>query len=276
MSRRTSQPGDRRQGLTRDLYGMIDEHLAWQMDQSERERPTSSGTMFVDWDGSASPKITYRNSKKLDAEQPEPEREPHAAESHAPRPPAKSKPKPKRATQTLSRHDSLLSNQRTFRKQTAPAQTIHASSSSSDSLQITYYSPPHFSKSTNTLKAAGYVAGYAPCLDATYDYNGRIVHVHRDAARREERFSEYYAVDAEAYSTAAKLEVVDVDADGNGNGVGAGPPIEERKKRDRVVGFVEKLLHRLDRLGFMAKFRAERRHAAAAGGRSWVEHGYVT
>jgi hypothetical protein len=43
--------------MTNDLYGLIDDHLAWQHDA---RRPGSAGTVFVDWDGYGAPQISYR------------------------------------------------------------------------------------------------------------------------------------------------------------------------------------------------------------------------
>lgn len=53
---------------TTELNAMIDAHLAWQEDIVER--PTSKGTLLVDWDGSGDPVVSYR---KVEAETPEEE-----------------------------------------------------------------------------------------------------------------------------------------------------------------------------------------------------------
>lgn len=44
-------------GPTRELNALIDAHLEW---QEGRTRPASRGTLFVDWDGSGLPVVSYR------------------------------------------------------------------------------------------------------------------------------------------------------------------------------------------------------------------------
>lgn len=39
---------------TTELNALIDEHLAWQDNDDDARRPTSRGTLLVDWDGSGS------------------------------------------------------------------------------------------------------------------------------------------------------------------------------------------------------------------------------
>ena len=49
-----------RYGTTAKLMAMVDDHIAW---TAQTKRPTSKGTMIVDWDGSGEPVITYRKKE---------------------------------------------------------------------------------------------------------------------------------------------------------------------------------------------------------------------
>lgn len=260
--RRLTQGVDRRhcgQSMTQDLYNMIDEHLAWQVDQTEQQRPTSSGTIIVDWDGYGVPKITYRKEREISMEQDE-----HFPACYGER----------ASTRVPSRQDSVTSSPTTIypattrcTKATQHTETKGLSRkphhmSYTKGLQATYHQPR--SQCETPTAHGAYIAGYDPRTGFEYDYNGRIVHVHREATRRESRYSEYYAVDAAEYTPSAPIQVLDKDVWGDK---------AEEKKRERVVRFVHKLLGKLDKVGVMAKFKAERRQQGEE--RSWVQRGYV-
>lgn len=282
MPHRTSQDGtDRSQGVLEDLIEMIDSHLATQLDAAQHERPTSAGTMFVDWDGTGEPKITYRNRE--DSAQCSSDTDParhdsvpfNTALALKPLPPLPSRTNKKKTSTSNQKNFPVTANsERTtpvarLSSRANPHHHKHLSSSrnltpsntsqltSSDGLQITYRQPRP-SKSSSILRPA-FVAGYDPSTHYTYDYNGRIMHIHRDELHREgeERLSicsEYYAVDAEEYNPNVPLLVE--------------PPAQtpmEQKKRDRVVGFVQRLLRGLEGLGIMRRLREERRRLRCGG-----------
>ncbi|KAJ4372988.1 hypothetical protein N0V83_003279 [Neocucurbitaria cava] len=248
---------DRRQGMTRDLYSLIDEHLAWQLDRTEHQRPTSSGTMFLDWDGSEAPKVTYRNSSSS------------ISPSLTPSPPSPNPLKPLR-----SNSPEHIASRRGRQK---PLPPLPPQMVCDDGLEVTYQ-PHHFSPTTQRVRSPC-VAGYDPRTAFSYKYNGRVMHVHRDTpAVRNPRFSdssaysEYYAVDADKYVSGVPLKVVDDDDDDDGKVEGG-----KAKKRERVVGFVQKVLGKLDGLGVMKKLGEERRGVKMAKEKqAWVREGYVT
>lgn len=90
-----------------------------------------------------------------------------------------------------------------------------------------------------------------------YDYNGRIVHVHRDNSRPTTRagrgyaqsdaastISEYYALDADNYETGIDILVREEEATGG-----------EKKKRKKVTQFIKRLVNRFDSGGIFKKFK---------------------
>ena len=249
-----------------DLYNMIDEHLAWQIETSQNERPSSSGTMFVDWDGTGEPKITYRNFKEPLRSAPAPAHSQHdskpfnMAHSLRPVPPlpwnvdqqrtiTKNEKicvelaQRKRTTTpfvVFSRHDSVLST--TSQAQKPPSRkpsTREAPQTVVDGEPQIIYRPSRAPKPSRIYRPA-YTAGYDASTDFMYTYNRRIVHVHRDAEKRSSHHSEYCVIDAEEYDPEGPL-VIDPSLIS---------PVEQ-KKRDRFVGFVQKLLRKFDRLGIM-------------------------
>lgn len=76
-----------------------------------------------------------------------------------------------------------------------------------------------------------------------YDYDGRVVHLHCDSERQGSLVSEYWAVEAEEYAQERELVVKD-----RGKG----------EKEVKMVAFIRRLLKKLDGLGIMGWFKAER------------------
>jgi hypothetical protein len=74
-TRHPAQETAARYGTTAELMAMVDEHLAW---TTQAVRPTSQGTMIVDWDGTGQPIVSYRKT--------EPEEVPAAVQTRAPAP----------------------------------------------------------------------------------------------------------------------------------------------------------------------------------------------
>ncbi|KAF2030232.1 hypothetical protein EK21DRAFT_112152 [Setomelanomma holmii] len=101
-----------------------------------------------------------------------------------------------------------------------------------------------------------------PSIGYAYDYNGRIVHIHRSLTGSiASRTSEYVEADA------AKYKLTDKPLP---------PPPAAEKKIERIVLFVRKLLHKLEEIGVLGKMRQKCEEVRKARqGQSWVEKGYV-
>ncbi|KAJ4299163.1 hypothetical protein N0V90_004407 [Kalmusia sp. IMI 367209] len=123
-----------------------------------------------------------------------------------------------------------------------------------------------------------YVAGQDCETGFKYDYDGCVMHVHKKASTRSSLLSDYYSIDAEKYTATTKLRpvsAVDVES----------PALpRERKKRHKVIHFVDKVLGKLDGMGLMGSFgrwagrRKKRREYGLQSDRppSWVAAGYMT
>jgi hypothetical protein len=301
---------------------MVDDHIAW---TAQTERPTSKGTMIVDWDGTGEPVITYRKKK--------PEEVPAAVQAPASVPlraapqaripsetlpqtqalpssrmpvqsrqdPSAYKRKPLSAVPSVAdsmrelrqpqrkpaappshtRYDSMVSqargpilskplpppSQSSSQAPPAPRQSAHPAQNpnkynTADGF-IATYRPPRFSISLNTPKP-GYVRGYDASCEYEYDYDRKIVHVHRSPPSKRSGHSDYYAVDVNDYHPDAELVVV-VPETASG---------EVKRKHGNVIRFVEKMLRRLDGFGIMWKLKAERKASKKAEG--WKGEGYYT
>jgi hypothetical protein len=128
------------------------------------------------------------------------------------------------------------------------------------------YHSPRISPTTGVIRP-GYVKGYDATERLEYDYDGRLVHIHRGADQclspRSIR-SDYYAVDVDKYSADAQPSVKDKAAGSSPAGQGG--------KRNSVIRFVDKVLFKLDGMGLMKKLREERKSDKKK--QSWREAGY--
>ncbi|KAF9698055.1 hypothetical protein EKO04_004110 [Ascochyta lentis] len=120
----SSAASSQAQSRMSEMYGMIDDHLAWNMPTSDIEsaRPGSSGTMFVDFDTNGEMEVSYRHgvNKKLPTP-PVPEKSSlsrRESKKEVPRKEVrktceveKQKPLPPRPS-CSSRHDSVMSSGR--------------------------------------------------------------------------------------------------------------------------------------------------------------------
>ncbi|KAF1937617.1 hypothetical protein EJ02DRAFT_476179 [Clathrospora elynae] len=271
-----------RYGTTDELMAMVDEHLAWQADTDER--PGSSGTMFVDWDSSGEIRVSSR--KKDDMLAPVPARVPSRAPfgcnvpSHArvsshtqwpsqaqppTRTPSTSRHDPKvykrkpvpaavpppltlgrvseQSTSSASRNDSVHSHPhpRTTPLQKPLPRTPAHQYTTADGFSVSYH-PSRPSRSTPATTYPAYISGRDAATQMQYDYDGRVVHVHRSGSvgSKASRVSDYYVVDAEAYSATTPFHVMDH---------GKKKEEKEEKRCNVVVRFVEKVLHKIHRLG---------------------------
>jgi len=138
--------------------------------------------------------------------------------------------------------------------------TVQYHRDDADGLQVRY------SASQNVVK------GYDPATEYTYDYNGCVVHVHRDAERRHSGCSEYFEVPAEKW--VADVPVLVKPSAPMKKALPNLPREAVPAKQHKVVEFVKRLLGKLDEMGIMGKFRQQR--ASARKSRGWVGEGYVT
>lgn len=273
MSHRISQQGnirhttDRRQGMTQNLYTLIDEHIAWQIDQSQREhehdreRPSSSGTLIVDWDGMGDPKVTWRNEKDEGVETPE-------RESTAP-PKSNSKPKSRQHANRPGRHDSVLSKSRPTTEHPSARLRPQPRPSAGQGLGITHY-PGRVSPPDPILQfpAPVYVAGYAPSAHISHSHNDHSVHVRRHATRPAPQHSAFSSTNAAATSL-AKPPLLRVATQYKADEF-------VKNTRDQVRNFVQKMVWKWKGTGLVKRFREETRWWKGEKKRSWVEAGYVT
>ncbi|KAF2260040.1 hypothetical protein CC78DRAFT_40383 [Lojkania enalia] len=190
-----------------ELIDMIDSHLALQMNQ-EPARPSSRGTMFVDWDGHGFV-VSYRNDGKR---------------------------KHKYPPSSSSRPD------------TPPLLVNH------DSMQVKYRPD-----SGGSRQYRMWIEGYDLETAIQYDYDGEILHLHRDdkRPRSSSRLSDYYAVDAREYETRKGVRVVDKEL----------PPTPAEKRRSKVVRLVCRLLRKIEGLGLLGKFGGQQGERENSGER---------
>ncbi|KAA8623440.1 hypothetical protein A1F94_003534 [Pyrenophora tritici-repentis] len=196
-----------------DLSNLIDEHIAWTQGTAARPRRGSQGTMIVDWDGTGTPVVTYRNR---------------------------------------GGDDDQVKENRTSKPLPAPLNIKPL-----PDLPLTaHYHSPRFSPTTQTHHAP-YVAGYDAQTHLSYDYDGRIVHVHRSSGHEHDKsaarlsaHSDYYAMDLDRYTRGIEVRVKEGDAKKkNGSGVGR---------------FVEKVLDKLEGMGLLDRLRRDRKTVAVA------------
>lgn len=108
----------------------------------------------------------------------------------------------------------------------------------------------HQPGSSGEARNGMWVEGTDPDTQFEYDYNGSVFHIHRDGQRTSSAYSEYYAIDALRYAgDQTELRVVDDELSTTSS---------ERKKRQVVVGFIRKLLKKLDGVGILKKLKQDR------------------
>ncbi|PVH98018.1 hypothetical protein DM02DRAFT_657745 [Periconia macrospinosa] len=115
------------------------------------------------------------------------------------------------------------------------------------------------------------VSGNDPATGFSYDYDGRVIHVHRDnhhhLSRRDSKierlntrdsvgssvYSEYYAVDAETYETGADMLVVHIESETPNKGKAPS------RKSKKVAPFMWRLLMGFEKCGVWERFKDEKK-----------------
>ncbi|KAF2634497.1 hypothetical protein P280DRAFT_524055 [Massarina eburnea CBS 473.64] len=101
------------------------------------------------------------------------------------------------------------------------------------------------------------VAGIDPETGFEYDYDGRIIHIHRGGHNRDiyaktlndsrsSVYSEYYHVDAQTYDPSATLTV-----DGGVNAGMDGP--KEKRRSQKMVTFIREVFRKIEGMGWMKR-----------------------
>ena len=220
------------------LINMIDSHIATQIDLSTR--PSSQGTMFVDYDeftvvpivtyrqprghlkredsrgtmfvdfgeDSVEPLVTWRNSKRAEGRETVGTREDagHLRSESRSRASPQDARKDSRAEGKAEK--SIGSVHKTF--SVSYSASTHSCSnrpqrediSSSQVVGKNLEVPPH-----RECNRGLYIEGYDPETEYSFDYDGVMLHVHREAARPESCVSEYYEMDTKRLLEAYKVKV---------------------------------------------------------------------
>jgi len=214
--------------------------------------------MIVDWDGTGAPVVSWRerevgfsssssSSFTPTAPSPSPSYYNDAVISQARNPVAYYQPQ--RPCSPLIPPSSSPPPQQQQQQQPRPLFTA-------------FYHPPCYSPTTQTHHAA-YVDGYDASASLSYDYDGRVVHVHRrgqgqqkqhdKSSARLSAHSDYFSMDVEKYGRGVEVRMAG-DEDKGDDEVG------NRKKSRRSVGrFVEKVLYKLEGMGILGRLREDRK-----------------
>jgi hypothetical protein len=275
-----------------DIMNLVDEHLAWQVEAEERElqRRGSVGTLIVDWDGTGEVRAFHRGSKDrsmINNAQPPPS----SCSSSSRRtntqatPTAQPRPHqhhgfqaPTRASKARARDsNSVISTQTHHHSHhTPPQQQIQRKPlpRRRSSTAVNFHTHTHkqtthlpkqddisvsYSPTTNTAH------GYDPYTTLAYAYNGQNLHVHNDT------INESFHVPVERY-LATKDKVLPAlpssplpspsRSTRSEGGSASG------RKTGKVLGFVKKVMGKLERVGVLGKMKGVReRERKGSGGR---------
>ncbi|OAL45579.1 hypothetical protein IQ07DRAFT_648266 [Pyrenochaeta sp. DS3sAY3a] len=182
----------------RDLNQLIDEHLAWQV-HSERVRPASAGTMIVDWDGTGAPAVSWREAEESDG-RAESRKDSFMTASVGEADKMKAsgfeEARERRRRDRAGQGDASQRHLRPrpqdlYADETGLWATYHSgnlqpSSASASVPSLSLSTTPaqrHVRTHNHTAHnhTAPHIAGYDPSTAFEYDYNGRIMHIHRAA-----------------------------------------------------------------------------------------------
>ncbi|KAF2832368.1 hypothetical protein CC86DRAFT_451905 [Ophiobolus disseminans] len=127
----------------------------------------------------------------------------------------------------------------------------HRSPSAPRSTEVQYHHSPSSGHQIRYSAGQNLVKGYDPPTAFAYDYNGQIVHVHRDTdeLRQLSGHSDYIEVPAETWVPDVPVKLVGSEK--------ALPDVPEKQGKavDKVFEFVQKVLRKLDKMGIMGKFK---------------------
>ncbi|KAF2683089.1 hypothetical protein K458DRAFT_405229 [Lentithecium fluviatile CBS 122367] len=192
------------------LIAEIDAHLADQLAYADTQRPNTAGTMFVDTDEHGTVQVSYRNPSS----------------------------RPSSPIYNPS-HDSIYDFNCDAPRTRSPPLLV------AQGMRVRCDRHAAFQG-----RAGLYVEGYDEDSRFEYDYDGVVMHIHKESSQASSQVSNYYAIGAEQYSPSRPLFVQDEDAQAL--------PHKERKKRSKAVKFIQTVLRKIDRLGLMKKFGEER------------------
>ncbi|KAE8866377.1 hypothetical protein PTNB29_03524 [Pyrenophora teres f. teres] len=257
----------RAQDVNHDLNDLIDEHIAWTQGTEARQRRESQGTMIVDWDGTGTPVVSWRKRGDASNDDDDDDEVKEKRKSKPPPPaPLNIKPLPDlpltyTPTSTApSYHTTVLSSGRNPPQ--SPTNTPHPVSPlipppPHQPPFTALYHPPRYSPTTQTHHAP-YVAGYDAKTHFSYDYDGRIVHVHRRGGQQHDKsiarlsaHSDYYTMDLEKYQRGIEVRVAEGDGEDEVVSEGGGSTQKQKQKQKQkkeknqgsVGKFAEKVLY---------------------------------
>ncbi|PSN72249.1 hypothetical protein BS50DRAFT_658099 [Corynespora cassiicola Philippines] len=275
--------------MTDDLLKQIDEHLT---DTATKEQDARfqgllrRGTMFVDWDGSGQPIISYRNSLRgetgltsvsaghanstlqsigtiegfssnaafrvryPDGPYPDHPSKPTYQEvlslpsypyngPRLPYPDDQSTPPYPDDTSDLPYPDDMSDPP----YPDSPPTHILKHHSENDllivdngTLRIKYSARPSSTR-LGEVDDSLHIEGFDPVTEFDYDYDGRIVHVHRQARRGSCAVSEYWAIEAGEWGRGVEVEVFGC----------------RERVTEKIVGFIMGLMGRLEGMGVLRR-----------------------
>jgi len=241
---------------------MIDEHIAWtQGKTAQSARRGSQGTMIVDWDGTGAPVVSWREREVAFSSSSS---STTSSSSFTPTAPSPS-PSPSHCNDVVI---SQARNPVAYYQPQRPCSPLipppppQQQQQQPRPLFTAFYHPPHYSPTTQTHHAA-YVAGYDASASLSYDYDGRVVHVHRrgqgqqtqhdKSSARLSAHSDYFSMDVEKYGRGVEVRMAGDEEEGDDE-------VGSRKKPRRSMGrFVGKVLYKLEGMGILGRLREDRK-----------------
>jgi hypothetical protein len=254
-----------------EIMNLVDEHLAWQVEAEEREnrRRGSVGTLVVDWDGTGEMRVFHRGEKEkteMKSRQSQQSavdtqsrsltssRPSHQLHCHYQAPTRASKARSQSPSRKQPRNPTLprcSSTTVNFHRHTNSNRihTSHDDDDDDDDLTIQY------SPTSNTAH------GYDPSTLIAYQYNGRNLYVHNNPhpnptptttptnSPLTPRIAVSFPIPVERYlaNKQKALPALPIPQDD-----------ASAKKEGKVVGFVKKVMGKLERVGVLGKMRARR------------------
>jgi hypothetical protein len=253
----------RPRNMTNDIITLVDEHLAWQVQVEEREqqRRGSVGTLIVDWDGTGEGYAFHRgsesgssSSRRSEAARTERQRTHYAAPTRA----SAARARGPATGSGVSTHDHTPSSNRRegsrpsrqrrdsttvnyHRDPKTTSRTIHTPNTSSRSSTPTLtHGHGHADISITYTPTTNTARGFDPSSSFAYQYNGSNLLVHHDTSPTTHDFH----VPVERYLASKQLPAL--------------PSSSSDGKKRGVMGFVKKVLGKLEKVGVLGKMKARR------------------